>query len=94
MKLLKFKYSNTGSGSFFFCHLSSLGLALIFGYWLLLFVVVQAVIKGKYGIDACNVGDEGGFAPSIARQGFGSSLSLYSFILMYRTIPLIPCMKI
>lgn len=23
------------------------------------------MIKGKYGLDACNVGDEGGFAPSI-----------------------------
>lgn len=28
----------------------------------------QAVIKEKYGIDACNVGDEGGFAPNISRQ--------------------------
>ena len=27
----------------------------------------QAVIKEKYGIDACNVGDEGGFAPNISR---------------------------
>ncbi|VDD82297.1 unnamed protein product, partial [Mesocestoides corti] len=26
---------------------------------------LRAVIKNKYGIDACNVGDEGGFAPSI-----------------------------
>ena len=26
---------------------------------------VQAVIKKKYGQDACNVGDEGGFAPSV-----------------------------
>lgn len=28
---------------------------------------MQAVIKEKYGIDACNVGDEGGFAPNISR---------------------------
>lgn len=26
---------------------------------------LKAVIKGKYGLDACNVGDEGGFAPNI-----------------------------
>lgn len=26
---------------------------------------LKAVIKSKYGLDACNVGDEGGFAPSI-----------------------------
>lgn len=26
---------------------------------------LRAVIKNKYGLDACNVGDEGGFAPSI-----------------------------
>lgn len=26
---------------------------------------LKSVIKGKYGLDACNVGDEGGFAPSI-----------------------------
>jgi enolase len=26
---------------------------------------LKGVIKGKYGLDACNVGDEGGFAPSI-----------------------------
>ena len=26
---------------------------------------LKAVIKAKYGQDACNVGDEGGFAPSI-----------------------------
>lgn len=30
--------------------------------------LAQAVIKEKYGIDACNVGDEGGFAPNISRQ--------------------------
>ncbi len=26
---------------------------------------LKAVIKQKYGQDACNVGDEGGFAPNI-----------------------------
>merc|ERR1719240_233979 len=26
---------------------------------------LKAVIKKKYGQDACNVGDEGGFAPSV-----------------------------
>ena len=26
---------------------------------------LKSVIKAKYGQDACNVGDEGGFAPSI-----------------------------
>lgn len=26
---------------------------------------LRGVIKGKYGLDACNVGDEGGFAPNI-----------------------------
>ncbi len=32
------------------------------------------MIKGKYGIDACNVGDEGGFAPNISRQEVSPSL--------------------
>merc|ERR1719197_12902 len=26
---------------------------------------LKSVIKSKYGQDACNVGDEGGFAPSV-----------------------------
>lgn len=26
---------------------------------------LKDVIKAKYGLDACNVGDEGGFAPNI-----------------------------
>lgn len=26
---------------------------------------LKSVIKEKYGLDACNVGDEGGFAPNI-----------------------------
>lgn len=35
---------------------------------------LKAVIKAKYGIDACNVGDEGGFAPSIASNKEGLDL--------------------
>ncbi|CAM6069983.1 unnamed protein product [Sphagnum tenellum] len=35
---------------------------------------LKTVIKGKYGIDACNVGDEGGFAPNISRQEEGLDL--------------------
>merc|ERR1719265_2852673 len=30
--------------------------------------VLKGVIKGKYGQDATNVGDEGGFAPSVAEN--------------------------
>ena len=26
---------------------------------------LKGIIKAKYGLDACNVGDEGGFAPNI-----------------------------
>lgn len=29
------------------------------------YAILKNVIKAKYGQDACNVGDEGGFAPSI-----------------------------
>jgi enolase len=36
------------------------------------------VIKGKYGIDACNVGDEGGFAPNISRSSLFYCLFLLS----------------
>lgn len=32
---------------------------------MLTFIMLQAVIKKKYGQDATNVGDEGGFAPNI-----------------------------
>ncbi len=35
---------------------------------------LKAVIKKKYGQDACNVGDEGGFAPSITDAGEGLEL--------------------
>ena len=34
-------------------------------YFAFSFLSVQAVIKKKYGQDATNVGDEGGFAPNI-----------------------------
>ena len=27
--------------------------------------VLKGIIKSKYGQDACNVGDEGGFAPNV-----------------------------
>lgn len=27
---------------------------------------LKAIIQHKYGIDACNVGDEGGFAPNVS----------------------------
>ncbi|KAJ7570155.1 hypothetical protein O6H91_01G108400 [Diphasiastrum complanatum] len=35
---------------------------------------LKAVIKEKYGIDACNVGDEGGFAPNISSSKEGLEL--------------------
>ncbi|EKX31943.1 hypothetical protein GUITHDRAFT_82684 [Guillardia theta CCMP2712] len=35
---------------------------------------LKAVIKKKYGMDACNVGDEGGFAPNIRDNKEGLSL--------------------
>uniref|UniRef100_A0A0C9QQG5 phosphopyruvate hydratase n=1 Tax=Wollemia nobilis TaxID=56998 RepID=A0A0C9QQG5_9CONI len=35
---------------------------------------LKAVIKEKYGIDACNVGDEGGFAPNISSATEGLDL--------------------
>jgi enolase len=35
---------------------------------------LKAVIKAKYGQDACNVGDEGGFAPNIASNREGAEL--------------------
>lgn len=36
--------------------------------------LLQNVIKKKYGQDACNVGDEGGFAPSIVSNSEGLDL--------------------
>ena len=38
---------------------------------------LKAVIKAKYGQDACNVGDEGGFAPNILNNFEGSQSPLY-----------------
>ena len=35
---------------------------------------LKSVIKSKYGLDACNVGDEGGFAPSIQDNREGLEL--------------------
>ncbi len=35
---------------------------------------MKSVIKAKYGQDACNVGDEGGFAPSIQSNYEGVEL--------------------
>lgn len=35
---------------------------------------LKSVIKGKYGQDACNVGDEGGFAPNIQNNEEGLEL--------------------
>lgn len=41
---------------------------------------LKSVIKAKYGQDACNVGDEGGFAPSIQSNYEGKLVILYSSI--------------
>lgn len=35
---------------------------------------LQSVIKAKYGLDATNVGDEGGFAPNIQKNEEGLEL--------------------
>ena len=35
---------------------------------------LKTVIKAKYGQDACNVGDEGGFAPNIQENKEGLEL--------------------
>lgn len=37
---------------------------------------LKAVIKAKYGLDACNVGDEGGFAPNIQDNMEGLLLAM------------------
>ena len=39
---------------------------------------LKSVIKGKYGQDACNVGDEGGFAPNI-QNNLEGRLDLYNY---------------
>ena len=38
------------------------------------YAILKSVIKSKYGQDACNVGDEGGFAPSIQSNYEGVEL--------------------
>lgn len=38
--------------------------------------VLKGIIKKKYGQDACNVGDEGGFAPNIQDNREGLVLLL------------------
>jgi enolase len=38
---------------------------------------LKSVIKAKYGQDACNVGDEGGFAPSIQSNYEGDEFVRY-----------------
>lgn len=40
---------------------------------------LQAVIKKKYGQDATNVGDEGGFAPNIQVYNWLFNLFIFSF---------------
>lgn len=40
---------------------------------------LKNVIKSKYGQDATNVGDEGGFAPNILENKEGVSMSLFFF---------------
>ena len=40
---------------------------------------LKSVIKAKYGQDACNVGDEGGFAPNIQSNDEGK-MSLSSLL--------------
>jgi len=39
-----------------------------------IYAILKDVIKKKYGQDACNVGDEGGFAPSIQSNYEGTDL--------------------
>lgn len=40
---------------------------------------LKNVIKSKYGQDATNVGDEGGFAPNILENKEGVPISLFFF---------------
>lgn len=40
---------------------------------------LKNVIKSKYGQDATNVGDEGGFAPNILENKEGTPVFLHSF---------------
>ncbi|CAJ1344661.1 unnamed protein product, partial [Effrenium voratum] len=45
---------------------------------------LKGVIKKKYGQDACNVGDEGGFAPSVQDNDEAPGLVLGSFFVAGR----------
>ena len=38
--------------------------------------ILKGIIKAKYGQDACNVGDEGGFAPNVQDNREGLVLLL------------------
>lgn len=40
---------------------------------------LKVVIKAKYGKDATNVGDEGGFAPNILQNNEGEASAFVSF---------------
>lgn len=42
---------------------------------------LKNVIKSKYGQDATNVGDEGGFAPNILENKEGTPIFLFFFLL-------------
>lgn len=41
---------------------------------------LKGVIKGKYGKDATNVGDEGGFAPNILENNEGEGRAFICFL--------------
>ena len=43
---------------------------------------LKNVIKTKYGQDATNVGDEGGFAPNILENNEGTNISCFFFPLL------------
>lgn len=47
-----------------------------------LYQTLRGVIKEKYGQDAINVGDEGGFAPNILENSEGLFV-LFLFLLIY-----------
>lgn len=48
------------------CHLSYLCSSLFCVVLLAtVYHILKGIIKAKYGQDACNVGDEGGFAPNV-----------------------------
>lgn len=45
---------------------------------------LKSVIKAKYGKDATNVGDEGGFAPNILENNEGETLTCLSVCVTFR----------